>query len=201
MGLGVRPAELLLWGLAGWTTLGLAGVGLSRLRGEQLRVRRGIAWLAGVWAMYLAVLIGVSLVQKQKAVAVGQSQCFDDICFTVTGVEEVKDFLVHDERRLVRVTIRVTNLGHSAKSDGLIRAYLVDAQGRQWEESSGVNGVRLTTKVAGGDSVISQPVFKMAGDAAGLRLALTHGWKQPGVLVIGDSDSLLHRKTVVKLGR
>jgi hypothetical protein len=201
MGLGVRPAELLLWGLAGWTTLGLAGVGLSRLRGEQLRVRRGIAWLAGVWAVYLAVLIGVSLVQKQKAVAVGQPQCFDDMCFTVTGVEEVKGFLIHDERRLVRVTIRVTNRGRSTKNDGLIRAYLVDAHGRRWEESSGVNGVGLTTKVAGGDSVISQPVFKMAGDATGLRLVLTHGWKQPGVLVIGDSDSLLHRKTVVELGR
>jgi len=41
----------------------------------------------------------------------------------------------------------------------------------------------------------------VAGDATGLRLVLTHGWKQPGVLVIGDSDSLLHRKTVVELGR
>jgi hypothetical protein len=29
----------------------------------------------------------------------------------------------------------------------------------------------------------------------------THGWKQPGVLVIGDSDSWLHRRKVVKLGR
>jgi hypothetical protein len=151
--------------------------------------------------MYLAVLIGVSLVQKQKVVAVGQSQCFDDMCFTVTGVEQVKGFLIHDEKRLVRVTIRVTNRGRSAKSDGLIRAYLVDAQGRQWEESSGVNGVGLTTKIAEGDSVISQPVFKMAGDATGLRLVLTHGWKQPGALVIGDTDSLLHRKTVVELGR
>lgn len=151
--------------------------------------------------MYLVVLIGVSLVQKQKVVAVGQPQCFDDLCFTVTGVEEVKRFLIHDERRLVRVTVRVTNRGSSAESDGLIQAYLVDAQGRQWEESAGVNGVGLTAKVAGGDSVMSQPVFRVAGDAKGLRLVLTHGWKQPGVLAIGDSDSLLHRKTVVELGR
>jgi hypothetical protein len=201
MGSGVRPAELLLWGLAGWTALGFAGVGLSRLRGEQLRVRRGIVWLAGVWAMYLVVLIGVSLVQKQKVVAVGQPQCFDNMCFTVTGVEEVKGFLIHDQRRLVRVTVRVTNRGRSAKSDGLMQAYLVDAQWRRWKESTGVNGVGLTAKVAAGDSVTSQPVFKLAGDATGLKLVLTHGWKQSGVLVIGDSDSLLHRKTVVELGR
>jgi hypothetical protein len=201
MGWGVRPAELLLWGLAGWTTVGVAGIGVSRLRGERLRVRRGIAWLAGVWVVYLAVLIGVSLAQKQKVVAVGQPQCFDDMCFTVAGVEEVKGFLIHDERRLMRVTVRVTNRGGSAGSDGLIRAYLVDAQGRRWEESAGVNGVGLTAKVAGGDSVMSQPVFKVAGDATDLRLVLTHGWKQSGILVIGDSDSLLHRKTVVDLER
>jgi hypothetical protein len=29
---------------------------------------------------------------------------------------------------------------------------------------------------------------------------LTHGWRQPGVLVMGDSDSLMHRRTVVNLG-
>jgi hypothetical protein len=146
-------------------------------------------------------LIGVSLGQKQRVLAAGQPQCFDEMCFTVAGVEEVKGFLVRDGRRLVRVTVRVTNRGRSARSDGLIRVYLTDAQGRRWEESAGVNGVGLSTRVAGGDSVMSEPVFKVAGDATGLRLVLTHGWKQPGVLVIGDSDSMLHRKTVVELGR
>jgi hypothetical protein len=48
---------------------------------------------------------------------------------------------------------------------------------------------------------MSEPVFKVAGDANRLGLVLTHGWRQPGVLVIGDSDSLLHRRTVVELGR
>jgi hypothetical protein len=201
MGWGVRLTELLLVGLGGWTALGIVGVGVSWLRGERPPVRRGIAWLAGVWVVYLAVLIGVSLGQKQRVLAAGQPQCFDEMCFTVAGVEEVKGFLVRDGRRLVRVTVRVTNRGRSARSDGLIRVYLTDAQGRRWEESAGVNGVGLSTRVAGGDSVMSEPVFKVAGDATGLRLVLTHGWKQPGVLVIGDSDSMLHRKTVVELGR
>ncbi|MBB5340008.1 hypothetical protein [Tunturiibacter gelidoferens] len=201
MGWGVRLTELLLFGLAGWTALGMVGVGVSWLRGERPRVRRGIAWLAGVWVVYLAVLLGVSLGQKQRVLAVGQPQCFDEMCFTVTGVEEVKGFLVRDGRRLVRVTVRVTNRGGSAGRDGLIRVYLTDAQGRLWQESAGVNGVGLSTRVAGGDSVMSEPVFKIAGDSTGLRLVLTHGWKQPGALVIGDSDSMLHRKTVVELGR
>jgi hypothetical protein len=197
----MKATELLLLGLVGWTGIGVVGVGVSMWRGERQRVRRGVVWLVGVWVVYLCVLMGVSLGQRQRVVAIGEPQCFDEMCFTVTGVEEVPGFLIRDGRRLVRVTVRVTNKGRKAQSEGLIWAYLVDAQGRWWEESPGVNGVGLTARVAGGGSVVSEPVFKVARDASGLGLVFTHGRRQPGVLVIGDSDSLLHKKTVVALGR
>jgi hypothetical protein len=195
----MKATELLLLGLVGWTAIGVLGVGVSLWRGERVRVRRGIGWLAGVWVVYLFVLVGVSLVQRQKMVAIGQAQCFDEMCFTVTRVERVPGFLIRDGRRLVRVSIEVANRGRRPQSESLIWAYLVDAQGRRWKESSGVNGVGLTAKVAGGGSIVSEPVFKVAGDATGLRLVLTHGRWQPGVLVIGDSDSWLHRRTAVAL--
>jgi hypothetical protein len=197
----MRATELLLLGLVGWTGIGVVGVGVSLRRGERQRVRQGVTGLVGVWVVYLFVLMGVSLGQRQRVVAMGEPQCFDEMCFTVTGAEEVPGFLIRDGRRLVRVTVRVTNRGRKAESEGLIRAYLVDGQGRRWEESAGVNGVGLTTRVAGGDSVMSEPVFKVAGDATGLGLVFTHGRWQPGVLVIGDSDSVLHRRTVVELGQ
>jgi hypothetical protein len=197
----MKATELLLLGLVGWTAIGVVGVGVSLGRGEQQRVRRGVAWIVVVWIAYLCVLIGVSLGQRRRVVAMGEPQCFDDMCFAVTGVEEVPGFLIRDGRRLVRVSVLVTNRGRKAQSEGLIRAYMVDGQGRRWEESAGVNGVQLAAKVAGGGSVVSEPVFKVAADATGLGLVLTHGRRQPGVLVIGDSDSLLHKKTVVRLGR
>lgn len=196
----MKATELLLLGLVGWTGIGVIGVGVAFWRGEKPRARRGMVWLAGVWVAYLCVLVCVSLGQEQKVVRVGEPQCFDDMCFTVTGAEEVPGFLIRDGRRLVRVTVRVTNHGKKMQSEGLIWGYLVDAQGRRWEESLGVNGVGLTAKVAGGGSVVSEPVFKVAANATGLGLVLTHGRWQPGVLVIGDSDSWLHRRTVVKLG-
>jgi hypothetical protein len=197
----MKATELLLLGLVGWTGIGALGVAVSLRRGERQRVRRGVAWLAGVWIIYLCVLTGVSLRQRQRIVAIGEPQCFDDMCFTVTGMQEMPGFLIRDGRRLVRLSVQVTNRGRKAQSEGLIRAYLVDGQGRRWEESAGVNGVGLTARVAGGDSVVSEPVFKVAGDATGLGLIFTHGWRQPGVLVIGDSDSFFHRRTVVNLGR
>jgi hypothetical protein len=194
--------EFLLVGMVGWTALGALGVSVSLARREREKALRGVKWIAGVWVVYLATLVTVSLVQPQRVVAMGQEQCFDDMCFAVVGAEEVPGFLIRDGSRLVRVSVRVSNRGPGRpQSEGLIRAYLVDPRGRRWEESTGVGGVRLTARVAAGDSVMSEPVFKVAGDATGLELVFTHGWKQPGVLVIGDSDSWLHRRTVVKLGR
>ena len=197
----MKAAELFLLGLVGWTAIGVIGVGVSLWRGERQRARRGVAWLVGIWMVYLCVVMGVSLRQRQRVVAMGEPQCFDEMCFRVTGVEEVPGFLIRDGRRLLRVSVEVRNKSRRAQSERLIRAYLLDAQGRRWEMSSGVNGVELTARVAGGDSVVSEPVFKVAADASGLGLVLTHGRWQPGVLVIGDSDSWLHRRTVVALGR
>jgi len=197
----MKATELLLLGLVGWTAIGVIGVSVSVWRGERERVRRGVAWLMGVRVVYLCAVIGVSLGQGQRVVAMGEPQCFDEMCFAVTRVEEVPGFLIRDGRRLLRVSVQVTNKGRKAQSEGLIRAYLVDGQGRRWEMSPGVNGVELTARVAGGGSVVSEPIFKVAADASGLGLVLTHGRWQPGVVVIGDSDSLLHRETVVSLGR
>jgi hypothetical protein len=198
---GMKATELLLAGIAAWTAIGLLGIIVSHRRGERNRVRRGVAWLAAVWILYLLTLIGFSLLQKQRIIAIGQQQCFGKMCFIVTGTEEVPGYLIRDGRRLIRVPIQITNRGTSTKSDNLIHAYMLDAQGRRWEQSTGISGVRLTATVAPGASVVSEPVFKVSGDATGLKLVFTHGWKQPGVLVIGDSDSLLHRHTAVDLAR
>lgn len=194
--------ELLLLALVGWTAIGAVGVTISLLRRERARALRHLCWIAGVWGIYLAVLVAVSLLQPQKIVAIGKDRCYDEMCFAVTSVEEVPGFLIHDGSRLVRVSVRISNhaLGRT-ESEKLIRAYLVDAQGRRWEESAAISGVPLTARIAAGNSAVSEPVFKVAKDATGLGLVLTHGWRQPGVLVIGASDSLLHRKTVVPLGR
>jgi hypothetical protein len=194
--------ELLLLGVVGWTAIGALGVSVSLARREREKAVRGVAWIAGVWVVYLVALVTVSLVQPQQVVAMGEEQCFDEMCFAVVGVDEVPGFLIRDGSRLVRVSVRVTNRERGrAQSERLMRAYLVDGKGRRWEESAGVNGVPLTARVEAGKSVGSEPVFKVARDTTGLALVLTHGWKQPGVLVIGDSDSWLHRRTVVKLGR
>ncbi len=194
-------AEWLLFGVAGWSGLGLIGVAISWRRGERQKVRLGLVWIAGVWAVYVCVLLAVSVVQGERTIVMGAPECFDTMCFTVTGIEEVPGFLVRDGHRLLRVSVEVANRGRSTNRDESIDAYLIDAQGRRWMESRGVGGVALQARLRAGGRTVSEPVFQVAGNALGLKLVFTHGRKLPWVLMIGDSDSLLHRPTAVDLER
>jgi len=198
----MRFWELLLLALVGWMVLGAVGVAISLRRGERAKALRHLGWIVAVGAAYLAVLMTASLLQPQKIVAMGQDQCFNDVCFAVTATEEVPGFLIRDGSRLVRVSVRISNRGRGeTRSDKLAQAYLVDAQGRRWEESMGIASVPLTAAVPAGSSVMSEAVFKVAKDASGLALVLTHGRWKPGMFVIGGPDSLLHHRTIVPLDR
>ena len=194
--------NVLLLLLVGWTVLGTIGMLISLFLGERARALRHIAWIFGIWAVYLALVMGTSLMQPRKIVALGQDQCFGDVCFAVTGVKEVPGFLVHDGSRLVRVAVRVSNRGRGEiERDGHVQAFLLDSRGRRWDEATAISSVPLTSAVPAGSSVMSQPVFKVAKDASGMALVLTHGRWQRGVLIIGGPESLLHRRTIVPLGR
>src|ERR1700761_273114 len=109
----MKVQELVLLLLVGWTAIGIIGVVISAARGERTRVRTGIQWLAGVWVVYIAVLAGVSLTERQRGVGLGQGRCFGEMCFTVTGVDEVPRYLgrnpAADQSRLIRVRVRVRN--------------------------------------------------------------------------------------------
>ena len=72
---------------------GRRGGGVAGGVRERVRVRQGLSWLVGVWVVYLGVLVGVSLRQPRRVVAMGQAQCYDEMCFTVAGVEEVPRYL------------------------------------------------------------------------------------------------------------
>ena len=191
-------------GLLGWTAIGVLGICLSLKRGERAQARYGLRWMVAVWVVYLAVLVGVSLGQRQRIVTLGQDQCYGKMCFAVVGVEQLPVYAgrgqTSDTSSLLQVKVRVTNKDQGPQSDGLIRAYLVDKQGRRWDPLPGLAGVRLTGKVSGGGVVMSEPVFKVAANASDLRLIFTQGRWQPGVLVIGSSDSWWHKRTVVALG-
>ena len=198
----MRVMDLVMMAVVLWTLVGVAGTAVALMRGERRRARQGLLWLGGVWVVYVTVLVGVSLAQPGTVAAPGVARCFDEMCFTVAGVEEVQGFAVRGEERerLVRVSVRVENRGRShAESERGLRTYLTDAQGRRWTEVPGLSGVRLTTLVAAGGVVVSQPVFQLPRDANGLGLVLVHDPVSPDRITIGDPESWLHRPEVMLL--
>ncbi len=90
----MRFTEILLLLLVGWTVIGAIGVTLSFLKGEHAKARKNLVWIAGIWGLYLVVLLGTSFVQKKRIVAAGTPQCFDQLCFTVTGMETLPGYLM-----------------------------------------------------------------------------------------------------------
>jgi hypothetical protein len=200
MMMGMSWGEVLLLVLAGWTTVGVVGVTISWFRGERGKARRDLGWIAAVWLLYLAVLATVSLTARPRQVAIGQEQCFHEMCFAVMRAEVMPGYLTQNGAQLIRVAVLVTNSSAAkTRSDCHLRSYLVDAQGRKWKEIPGLEGVRLTTTVPPHTSVTSEPVFKVVGDATDLALVFTQGRGLRGALVIGDRDSLFHPLVTVPL--
>jgi len=196
----MRWMELLLLAVVGWSALGVIGIAISLRLGQRAQGRRHALWLVGVWAIYAAILGGVSLLEPQHVVPLGQDQCFRAMCFAVLGVEPVEAQIAAETGEIMRVKIKVSNHGKQSQVEESIRAYLLDEQGRRWRPLPGLSGNALNSRVAAGSEMLSEPVFRVASDASGLKLIFTHGAWQPGRLVIGDSDSLGHRPTIVKLG-
>ncbi|NYF79276.1 hypothetical protein [Granulicella arctica] len=192
--------EYLGLGLELWTVIGLLGLTISLVRRERQKLWRGVGSLVGVWVVYLGILLVVSYRQPERRVALGQPVCFDAMCFTVTGVDEVPGFPLRNHVRLVRVTVEVANKGKSeARED--VTATLRDVQGRVWGEAAAVSGNPLAGRVLAGGTVVSEPVFQVATDATGLELVLAHGWWSRHRLVIGDAESFGHRRVGLALGR
>ncbi len=196
----MKATELLFYAVLGWVGIGAFGIAVSLGRGRRAEARRHTWWILGVLGAYMVVLLGVSTMQPPRLVPIGADQCFASLCYAVVGVNEVPGLVAGDTSRVIRAAVRVTNHGAEADSDSLVSVYLIDSKGRHWPTLKGVSGNRLTSRIAAGTQILSQPVFQVAKDSTGLELVFTHGRWQPGVLTIGDPDSLAHQPTAVKLG-
>ena len=200
MVLGMSWGELLLVVLAGWTVVGGLGVTVSFRRGERAKAMRHLGWIGAVWLLYVTALVTVSLTAERRSLSLGQDQCFHEMCFAVVHVDAMPGYLAQNGEQVVRVAVRVTNRSaEKVQRDPRVYAYLIDGQGRRWEETPGLEGVRLTTAVAPRSSVTGEPVFKVSGDARGLGLIFTRGRGLPRALVIGDPDSLFRPRVVIPL--
>jgi hypothetical protein len=108
-----------------------AAVGMLVLAGvATLRSRRAVAIATirrlGIFvAVYLGIVILVSLASPRRVLNVGDEQCWDDWCLTVTDVRRTP----HESANKFLVTIRMSSRARRAAQRGRgTQVYLMDGQ-------------------------------------------------------------------------
>ena len=129
--------NLLLLALVAWTVLGAIGISISLFLGERAKALRHLGWIFVIWAgLSCGGDGGFADAATEDCGHGGQSTLSGDMCFAVTGVEEVPGFLIHDGSRLVRVSVRVSNRGRDRNPKRRTGAgFSTGFAGRRWDES------------------------------------------------------------------
>ena len=163
------------------------------------------AIVAGAAAIiYLALLLSFSAASHETALAHGQEKYFCEIdCHLAYSV---LDAHTQPDGHLV-VTLRTrfdekTTSPNRPKDAPLTpsprEARLIDSAGREYAPAS-TAGTPLLTPLKPADSYTTQLEFNLPKDATGLRLLINTIPQWPDRIVIGDENSLLHKKTYFAL--
>lgn len=172
-----------------------------------VRGRRDTAiWIAARVAVlttaYLAVVITVGLASPRRIIPAGQDLCADDWCIAV--VKAVR-WPAPDAAKLA-VTVRVWSRARRvAQSATDARVYVLDSDGRTYEVSDTAQqaydaahgpSTPLSIRLLPGESILTTRVFEVPRNAHSPALVLVHGGF-PGWFIIGDSNSLFHKRTIM----
>ena len=189
--------------------LGLPGLLLAiamRKRRFAVRLAGGLAIYAGLYAL---LLIGVSLLSPQRVMAMHQVRCFDDWCVAVEQVAKVPEIgALHARGSFLLVTVDVFSQAKRIRQRALDAAvYLLDEYGNRFDpspegqqalEAAGEAGLPLNSWLEVGALFSHTAVFDLPPDATQPGLVVSHG-AFPGLIIIGDDQSFLHKPTIVNL--
>ncbi|HWB13382.1 MAG TPA: hypothetical protein VG826_29420 [Pirellulales bacterium] len=166
-----------------------------------MRRRRGVAVarlrrLGVLTAGYVGMVVLVSLVSPRRVLRIGDEQCWDDWCIAVTNArcQAVEDAQSYE------VTFRLFSRARRRPQRELgVHVYLMDDRGRCYEPVPDGEAVAFDVRLLPQESVDVMRRFNLPADGRDPVLVVSHeGWF-PGSLVIGDSESLFHKRTVVQL--
>ena len=157
-----------------------------------------------VAAVYVALLFGFSAASHETALARGQEKYFCEIdCHLAYSIVDVNS--LPDGRYLVTLRTRFdeTTTSPSRPKDATLapsprEVRLIDRAGHEYAPTT-MQGTPLTTPLKPADSYTTRLEFNLPKDASGLRLLINTTPAWPDKLVIGDENSLLHKKTYLSL--
>ncbi len=171
---------------------------------------RHIALAMGLYVgVYAAVLVVVSLTTPQHVVALHEPRCFDDWCLAVESTARVSA-IGDTEAAGVFYVVTLTASNHArgvSQRERDAGVYVIDdiglrhppsAAGQQALEAIGEAGLPLDTMMAVGGSFSHTAVFDLPPTTMRPALTIRHG-PFPSTIIIGDSQSFLHKPTITPL--
>jgi hypothetical protein len=204
------PAPLAALGFlaaCGGTVLSLGAAAVAAFIGKPRFARWMLMGIGAGAISYTGMLAGFSLASRPRMLARGQEKYFCEIdCHLAYSVVDVKAEPGTESWRYV-ITLRTrfdqTTISPSRPKDAPLvpsprEVRLVDGQGREFAPVD-VSGVPLFTPLKPADSYATQIQFEAPQNASQLRLLLRSAPQWPNHFVIGDENSLWHKKTYFAL--
>ena len=175
---------------------------------RQRKVAKIIAVITGCCAIvYIALLFGCSLVSEQKVLSRGQEKYFCEIdCHLAYSVVSVKveasgsasRYVVSLRTRFDEATISKNRPKDFPLTPSPREIKLIDASGRMFAPDSS-STVSLMQPLVPGQSYITELTFTVPTEAKDLKLLVRTIPAFPDHFVIGDENSLMHKKTYLAL--
>jgi hypothetical protein len=157
--------------------------------------------------VYLALLLGFSAGSRSVTLARGQEKYFCEIdCHLAYSIAEVQTqpdaasahYVITLRTRFDESTTSPSRPKDATLTPSPREVRLLDSAGHAYTPTASA-GTPLLTPLKPGDSYATQLEFTVSKDATGLRLLLNTTPAWPDHFVIGDENSLLHKKTYFAL--
>lgn len=172
------------------------------VRGRWDRVRRVVRSLGLYFAGYAVVLLAVALTMPRRTFAPGERECFDDWCAAGIAAEPAAPAdsacTVEPGTRVWFATVEVSSDAKRVRQRAPdARALLEDRSGREYAACGGRLGSHeLADELGPGEAFRVTEPFRLPAGALPGGVVISHG-AFPGVLIIGDDQSLLHARTLL----
>ena len=159
--------------------------------------------IGAVSVVYFSLLFGFSAGSHETALARGQEKYFCEIdCHLAYSIVDVNAgasrYVVTLRTRFDETTTSPSRPKDAPLAPSPREVRLIDSAGRQYAPAA-IEGTPLSTPLKPADSYTTKLEFNLPPEATGLRLLINTVPAWPDKLVIGDENSLLHKKTYLAL--
>jgi hypothetical protein len=164
--------------------------------GNFRRMARTLRALVGLVAVYLVVLIAVSLLTPQKIGSAGQAYCMDIWCI---GIEKVSPMPAKNDIAY-KVDVRIFSDANTVKTSGKgFSLFLVDERGRRFPMVKDLSVIPFDLSLDPGQSVNTTLTFVTPTDARELFLTVDSPLFWGARLCFACDGSLLHKPTLLRV--